>query len=129
MYETQHPRTMFELVALMKIGIVELVGAEHLPNDFEPALAQTPQRTRVTFPLGAFLLVIHGRPRAGLPAAVGPKMNDRAQVFVTMLAEEGFVNLAGLKADGRRARDALKRLVVRKAFRIDGQFGEQARRE
>jgi len=31
---------VFELVALMEIGIVGLVGAEHFPNDFELALAR-----------------------------------------------------------------------------------------
>ncbi|MEI2726215.1 MAG: polysaccharide biosynthesis protein [Verrucomicrobiota bacterium] len=40
MDETEHPRIVFELVALMEIGIVGLVGAEHFPNDFELALAR-----------------------------------------------------------------------------------------
>lgn len=41
----------------------------------------------------------------------------------------GFVNLAGLTADGRSACDGLKSLMVRKAFGVHGQFGEQARRK
>ena len=83
----------------------------------------------MAFAFRALLLIIHRRPRTGLPAAVGPKMNDRAEVFITMLAEEGFVNLAGLEADRRRARNALEGLMILKAIRVDGQFSQQARRE
>lgn len=113
----------------MEVGIVELVRAQHLPDDLEPALPQTAQRASVTFTFSAFLLVIHGRPRTGLATAVGPEMDDGAKVFVTMLAQKGFVNLARLKADRSRARDALEGFVIREAFWIDGQFGQQARRE
>ena len=120
---------MLELVALMEIGIVGLVGAEHFPNDFEPALAQTSERTGMAFAFGAFLLVIHGRPGARLPATVGPEMNDGAEVFVAMPAQVDFVDLAGLETDRRRARNALEGLGIREAFRVHGQFGQQARRE
>jgi hypothetical protein len=45
----QRPRTVLKLVFLMQAGIVAGAGLPHLPKDFKPALAQTPQSASVRF--------------------------------------------------------------------------------
>src|SRR6266436_1805090 len=40
----EHPGTMFELIASVHLGVVGRAGLPHLPEDFQPALAQATQR-------------------------------------------------------------------------------------
>ena len=68
----KHPRSVFDLVARMEFGIVSSAGLPHLPEDFQPPLAQTAQCAGVALASFAKRFVIHGGPRAALPTQVGP---------------------------------------------------------
>ena len=82
--ELQHPRAVALLIARMIFRIIRGVRPPHLPQDFQPPLGQTTQRAGMALarlPLGR---VIGGRPRAGLPTAVGPEMDGVPQMPVAV---------------------------------------------
>lgn len=120
---------MLELVLLMKVGVVRTVGLDHLPNNFQPALAQTAQRAGVAFAFGPFVLIVNGRPTTLTAAAVGPQMHYATQVFVAIAAHPGLIDLPGLVTHRRGARKALESARIWKAVRIEGKLGQQARRQ
>jgi hypothetical protein len=73
---------MFDLVLLMQVGIIRLFCLPHLPEDFEPALAQAAQSTGVTLASLAMSAVISLRPQAILAAQINPKMDGLTKVEI-----------------------------------------------
>ncbi len=45
--QSDDPTPVFDLVALVKLGVVRATGLPHLPEDLEPSLAQAAERTGV----------------------------------------------------------------------------------
>src|ERR1700722_8471091 len=78
-HQLQNPRTVLDLIARVQVCVVERAGLPHLPNDFQPTLAQGAQGAGMALALGSKRLVIGLRPRTELPAQVGPEMHDVAQ--------------------------------------------------
>ena len=105
---------MLELVASMEFGIVTGVALPHLPEDLQPALAQTSQGASMTLSPRAEGGVIDLCPRAGLAAQVCPQMNGVAQKLVTLAPQMDAMDLARLKTHRCCACQTLQRLRVSK---------------
>src|SRR5580765_6611832 len=101
------------LVESVKVFVVRLTTLPHLPQDLEPALAQTAQRAGMALAFVWLRPVIGRGPRAELAAAIAPGMDRVAQVAVAMPADLGFVDLSALKTHRGRPRHAWQRLGVR----------------
>ena len=78
---------MFGLVAGVERFVVGLAGLPHLPEDFEPTLAQAAQRAGVTLAFGAMGLVVGLRPGAGFAAVIGPLVDGAAQSQIAAMPE------------------------------------------
>ncbi len=58
---------MFDLILLMQLRVVRLFRLPHLPEDFQPALAETTQSTGMALAFVTVGAIISLRPDAGLP--------------------------------------------------------------
>src|SRR5262245_14580022 len=93
--------------------VVGLSALPHLPQDLQPALAQTAQRTGVAFAFGSLGLVIRLGPGAELSTAVAPQVNGMAQVPVAVPPDFGPPDLPADKTHRRRPGHALQALGLR----------------
>src|SRR2546421_295038 len=100
---------MFELVALVQLGIVERARLPHSPHDFHPALPEAAQRARVALAIGAVLAIIRAGPGGLRDAEASPLLHGMAQPCVARAAHERAMHLARLVTDRRGARIALQR--------------------
>ena len=78
---------MGELVFGVQIGVVWGPGLDHLPEDFNQALAQAAQGAGVAHAVQPFLPVVGLRPGCGVAGTVGPEMDGVAQEFVALVAD------------------------------------------
>ena len=116
---------MFLLVASVEFGVVRLSVGEHLEDDFEQALPQAAEGTRVTQALLPFFLIVGLSPDTGLAETVGPKVNRVPQESVAGPAHLGLADLAGLITDRRGAGKALEDLLMAVALGISSDGGQQ----
>ena len=115
---------MLELVAGVQFAVVGSARLPHLPDDFQPALAQAAQRLGVAFAAFAQGVVIGRRPGALGAALVGKKMHGVAQALVAGAAQIDFVELPGLVADRRCASVALEALRIGEKLAVVADFAE-----
>src|SRR5207245_2694256 len=127
--QSNHPRTVLDLIAGMKGLVVRLAGLPHLPEDFQPALAEASQGGGVGQALGLFLLVICLGPSAHRAALVGPEMHGVAEILVAGTAEAGEAFLAGFFEHRRRAGIAAQGVGRNELLAIGAQFSQQSRGE
>ena len=78
--QAHYPGAVFDLVPSMKGLIVGRSGLPHLPENFQPALAQAAQGAGVALALGAFALVVDFGPGALAAAAVGTRIYETSGV-------------------------------------------------
>lgn len=71
----------------------------HLPENFEPALAQTPQGAGEGFCPVFEGLVVGVGPRAGVSALVSPQVKNRSEGYVALATKSDLVDGAGLITD------------------------------
>jgi hypothetical protein len=119
--ELEHPGAVGDLVFEVELAVVGGVGLPHLPDDFQPALAEAAQRLGVGLATLAQGIVISVGPRALRAAFVGEEMHGVAQVEGARTAQAHLVDLAGLVADGSGAGHALEtaRILVQGAVAAD----------
>jgi hypothetical protein len=67
-----YPRAVLELIAGVQIGVIQCARPPHLPDDFQPALTQRPQRAGMALDFGAKRRVVSRRPRTKFTAQVRP---------------------------------------------------------
>ena len=102
---------MLLLVAGVVFGVVGRFVREHTQEDFKQSLTQAPEGAGMALALLALVLIVGLAPGAGAAERVGPEMNGMAHELVAGPAHLGFLELAGLVADGGCAGNALQRLV------------------
>src|SRR6202049_4789485 len=109
---------MFDLVLLMQCCVIRLSGLPHLPQDFQPALAKTPQSTGVALAFVAVGAVINLRPHAILATQINPKVDGLAKVKIARPTNRHARDLAGLKAHRSCASEALHGLRILESLAI-----------
>ena len=78
---------MFGLVASMERFVVRGAVLPHLPEDFEPTLAQAAQGAGMALAFGAMGLVVGLRPGAGFATVIGPLVHGAAQGQIASMSQ------------------------------------------
>jgi hypothetical protein len=78
-----------DLVCRVQGLVIRLAGLPHLPEDFQPALAEAGQGGGVIAALGFFLLIVRLRPDAKLAAQVRPQMHGVAAAVADIKSARG----------------------------------------
>ncbi len=80
--ELKDPGAVFELIAMMKLGIVRGSIEPHFVNDFEPAVAESTQSIGVALMLLAVMLIVNVGPGTTRQAVISEKMDGMREMFV-----------------------------------------------
>jgi hypothetical protein len=101
--ELKDPRTVFDLVALVELGIIGGAFEPHFVDDFEPTLSQAPDGSGMGLVFGAVGLVVGPGPGTAHQTMFAKKMDGVAQELVTSPALMALAMFARDFGDRRRA--------------------------
>ena len=81
--ELKDPGAVFELVAVMELGLIRGAIEPHFVDNLEPAVGQSAQGTSMALVFLAVKLIVSFRPDTARQALVCQKVEDMTEVFVT----------------------------------------------
>ena len=99
---------MLRLISGMKGFVVGRFSLPHLPEDFEPALAETTKRAGMGLALVPMSLVVALGPSASDAAQIGPEVDGGAQRMAATASQLDFADLATLESDRSGACERLQ---------------------
>ena len=83
MLELKDPRAVFELVAVMELGIIRGAIEPHFVDDLEPTVSESAQGASVALVLLAVKLVVSFSPDTAREPLVSQEVEGMTEVFVT----------------------------------------------
>ena len=81
--ELKYPGAVFELITVMKLGVVGGSILPHFVDDLEPAVSESAQGASVALVLLAVKLVVSFSPDTAREALVSQEVEGMTEVFVT----------------------------------------------